>query len=210
MHGVSSFPRAELDRSAATEAISLYEMLLGESWSNVASSIQSAHPRELPIERSGSFDITHGRSFLTRVLARWSKLPPAGRAVPTRLRVERKGIHEIWRRSFGSFSLESTQHVPCAGTLVERFGRIEFRFKVQARDGGIHFHQTRAAICVGRCRFLVPACLGPRVDAQEMPGETKNQTRARVTVRLPIVGLLIDYQGKIDQPEIAAEGDLIQ
>jgi len=182
MHGVSSFPRDELDGLAATETTSLYEMLLGESCSNVASAIQRAHPRELPIERSGHFDITHGRGFLARFLARWLKLPLAGTAVPTQLRVERKESCEIWRRKFGSFPLESTQHVPCAGRLFERFGKIEFRFKVDARDGGIRFHQIRAAICVGRCKLPLPAWLGPRVDAQEMPGETENQTRVRVTV----------------------------
>ena len=208
MHGVSSFPCPELDGSAATETISLYEMLLGELWSNVASAVQRAHPRELPIERIGSFDITHGCGFLARFLGRFSKLPAAGRAVPTRLSVERKGGGEIWRRKFATFPLESKQHVPRAGILVERFGTIEFRFKVQAMDGGIVFRQTRAAICVGRCRLPLPAWLGPRVDAQEMPGETENQTRVRVTVRLPIVGLLIDYQGRIEQPEIVARGEV--
>lgn len=187
---------------------SLYEILLGEVWASAAPVIQRAHPRELPIERSGSFDITHGRSFLTRFLARWSKLPAAGTAVPTRLRAERKGSYEIWHRTFGSFALESTQRVPCAGTLVERFGKIELRFKVEARDGGIHFCQTRAAICIGRCRLPLPAWLGPRVDAQEMPGNSEYQTRVRVTVRLPLVGLLIDYQGQIEQPEIAARGEV--
>lgn len=183
-------------------------MLLGESWSNVASAIRCAHPRELPIERIGHFDITHRRGFVPRILVRRSKLPPAGRAVPTRLRVERRGSCEIWRREFGSFPLESTQHVPRAGILVERFGRIEFRFKVQARDGGIYFRQTRAAICVGRCMWPLPAWLGPRVDAQEMPGDLEYQTRVRVTVRLPLIGLLINYQGEIDQPEFDAKEEV--
>jgi len=208
MDGVSSFPRAELDRSAATETIWLYEMLLGESWSNVASAVQRAHPRELPIERIGSFDITHGCGFLAWILGRFSKLPAAGRAVPTRLRVERVGNCEIWHRTFGTFPLESTQHVPCAGVLVEHFGSLIFRFKVQVRDGGIHFQQTRVSIRVGRCELPLPSWLGPRVDAQEMPEETENQTRVRVTVRLPIVGLLIDYQGRIEQPEIVARGEV--
>jgi len=207
MHGVSSFPRAELDGSAATEIISLYEMLLGESWSKVATAVQRAHPRELPIERIGHFDITHGRGFLARFLARWSKFPQAGKAVPTRLRVERVGSYEIWHRKFGTFPLESTQLVPCAGVLVERFGNIEFRFKVQVRDGGIHFHQTRASIFVGRCKLPLPAWLGPRVEAQEMPGEMEYQTRVRVTVRLPIVGLLVDYKGLMERQEVVARGD---
>ena len=183
---------------------SLHEVLLDGAWSNLAPAIQRAHPRELPIERSGRFDISHGRGFLARFLARWSKIPPAGRALPTRLRVERKGSSEVWRRNFGSFPLESTQQVSRAGTLVERFGGIEFCFKVQARDSGIHFRQTRAAICVGRCRVPLPAWLGPRVEAQEMPGNSEYQTCVRVTVRLPIVGLLIDYHGQIAQPEIVA------
>lgn len=194
---------------AETNARSLYEILFGEAWSSVWPAIQRAHPRELPIERIGSFDITHGRCFIARLLARLSKLPPDGRAVPTRLRVERMGSREFWRRNFGSFPLESTQHVPRDGILVERFGRIEFRFSAQARDGGIHFRQTRVAIVIGPCRMPLPAWLGPRVDAQEMPGNSEDQTRVRVTVRLALVGLLIDYQGRIEQLEMG-EGDVIQ
>ena len=196
--------------AAVTEADvrSLYEILLGEVWASAAPVVQRAHPRELPIERIGHFDITHGRGFLPRLLARRSKLPAAGRAVPTQLRVERKGRCEIWSRTFSSFPLQSTQHVPCAGTLVECFGRIEFRFKVQASDGGIYFRQARVALCIGRCKLPLPASLGPRVDAQEMSGETENQTRVRVTVRLPIVGLLIDYHGQIGQPETVARKEV--
>ncbi len=187
---------------------SLYEALLDGAWSNLAPAIQRAHPRELPIERSGRFDISHGRGFLAWFLARWSKIPPAGRALPTRLRVERKGSFEVWRRTFGSFPHVSTQQVSRAGTLVERFGGIEFCFKVQSRDSGIQFRQLRAAICVGRCKLPLPAWLGPRVDAQEMPGDLEYQTRVRVTVRLPLVGLLIDYQGEIDQPEFDAKEEV--
>lgn len=204
MHGVLDFPQAELGRASAIGAISLYEMLLGKSWSNVAPAIQNAHPQEMPVERDGWFDITHGRSWLARLLAHWSKLPASGRAVPTRLRVERTGNCEIWRRNFGSFPLESTQHTPCERMLIERFGRIEFRFKVQVRNGGMHFHQTRVSIVVGPCKLLLPARLGPRVDAQEMPGDSEYETRVRVTVRLPIVGLLIDYQGQMGPQEPTA------
>jgi len=207
MHDVLDFPHAELGGASATAATSLYEILLGDSWSGVAPAIQNAHPRDMPVERDGSFDITHGRSCLARLLARWSKLPQGGKAVPTRLRVERVGDCEIWHRTFGSFPLESTQHVPCAGVLVERFGNIEFRFKIQVRDGGIHFHQTRVSLLVGRCKLPLPAWLGPRVEAQEMPGDSEYQTRVRVTVRLPIVGLLIDYQGQMAMRETATLGD---
>lgn len=207
MHDVLDFPHAELGGPAGTEANSLYEILLGDAWQKVAPGIQNAHPREMPVERDGSFDITHGRSCLARLLARWSKLPGAGRAVPTRLRVERVGSFEIWHRKFGTFPLESTQHVPCAGVLVERFGNIEFRFKVQVRDGGIHFQQTRVSLRVGRCKLPVRSWLGPRVEAQELPGEMEYQTRVRVTVRLPIVGLLVDYKGLMERQEVVARGD---
>lgn len=186
-----------------TEAgvIPLYQALLGEAWVSVAPAIQIAHPPEMPVERAGRFDITHGCGLLARFLARWSKLPAAGNAVPTQLRVERTGNCEIWHRRFGSFPLDSTQYVQGPGILAERFGRIEFRFKVEARDGGIYFHQTRAFIRIGRCKLPLPAGLGPRVDAQEMPGDSPYQTRVRVTVRLPVVGLLIDYQGQMEPQE---------
>jgi hypothetical protein len=44
------------------------------------------------------------------------------------------------------------------------------------------------------------------VEAQEMPGDSEYQTRVRVTVRLPMVGLLIDYQGQMEL-EIPARGE---
>jgi hypothetical protein len=109
---------------------------------------------------------------------------------------------EQWYRTFGTFPLQSIQYVRGPRLLAERFGRVEFRFRLEVRSGGIMYCQSRAAMQVGCWWLPLPVWLSPQVAAEEMPGQTPHQTRVHVTVRLPLAGMLLEYQGQMETQDI--------
>jgi hypothetical protein len=135
-------------------------------------------------------------------MVRLTPVPPAGRDVPTRLRVVRRDQSEQWTRTFGKFPLQSIQYARDTRLLAERFVRLEFHFRLEVRSGGICYCQSRTLVRVGCWWLPLPVWLSPRVVAEEMPGQSPDQTRVRVTIKLPLVGMLLDYQGQMETQEI--------
>jgi Domain of unknown function (DUF4166) len=180
----------------------LYQQLLGPAWVDLAPAVQRAHQSNPQIDRVGSFNITHGPGRLARLLVYLLRLPPAAQNVPTSLHVKSNNSHEHWSRTFGNFSLQTLQYSHDNHLLAERFGKLEFLFQLEVRAGGICFRQRRAAICLGRLRLPLLPSLSPKIFAEETPGKSENQTCVHVTVRLPLLGMLIDYQGQMHSPEV--------
>jgi len=176
--------------------------LLGPAWADLAPAVQRAHRTGSQIDASGSFDITHGSSRLARWLARPLGLPPSGLNIATRLHINSKNSQEQWSRNFSSFSLQTLQYLHDNRLLAECFGKLEFLFQLEVHTGGIHFRQRRAALCLGRWRLPLFPWLSPQIVAEEMPGKTEHQTCVHVSVRLPLVGMLIDYRGQMQFPEV--------
>jgi Domain of unknown function (DUF4166) len=180
----------------------LYQGLLGAAWWQLAPVVQCAHRAADQIDSAGRFDITHGSGVLARLLVHWMGMPPAGHGVPTRLRRLRVQDGEQWNRTFGKFRLQSTQYARDTRLLAECFGRLEIRFRLEVRSGGICYCQCGAAVRVGSLWLPLPLWLSPRVAGEEMPGQTSNQTRVRVTVQLPLVGRALEYEGQMQTQEI--------
>jgi hypothetical protein len=183
--------------------VPLYQAILGPKWVQLAPSVQRAHRAGLEVKSVGTFNVTHARGWLARWLASLIGLPPASRGIPTRLHVRRHEQFEQWDRTFGKFAFQTTQHRR-GHILVERFGRLEFHFRLDVRGGGICYHQCGAAARIGSSWTPLPAWVCPRIAADEMPGETADQTRVHVTIRIPIIGALMDYQGQMRSQEAPA------
>jgi hypothetical protein len=181
---------------------SLCEDLLGAAWSHLAPEVKRIHQATDEADTVGQFEIVHGSNVLARLLAKWTGMPPAGHAVPTRLRRRCVEGGEQWDRTFGDFRLQSTQYVVAPRVLGERFGRLEFRFRLEVRSSGICYCQCGTAVRVGRMSLSLPGWLSPRVAGEEMPTPASHQVRVRVTVHLPLVGALLEYTGQINTQEI--------
>jgi len=80
--------------------------------------------------------------------------------------------------------------------LVERFGPLEFRFRLEASDGALVYLQRQAAIVCWGLRVRLPAACAPRVEARE---DAVGPESIQIAVRIvfPGVGLLISYAGVI-------------
>ena len=180
------------------DASPLYQEVLGSAWSDVSPAVRRAHLRD----SAGEFDVAHGSNLFARLLARCAKLPAAGKGVPTRLRIIRRGNHEEWNRTIGTRSMRTRQYAVDGRILREGFGPFEISFKLEVSAGGIHYHQTRSAIRIGCVSLPLPHAFSPRVAASELPGPTPHSTQVCVTIHLPIVGLLIRYEGQMETPEV--------
>ena len=77
---------------------------------------------------------------------------------------------------------------------------LEFRFRLAASGGSLHYVQREVAFLLGPVRLRIQASWGPRVEAREDPAGPK-RVKVGVRVALPGIGPLITYDGLIDVEE---------
>ena len=179
------------------EEVNLYASLLGSSWERLPEMIHWAHSTGV---KRGRFDVRHGSSRATGMLVKKSRLPPPGSDVKTTLVVgiQSPGVQR-WERFFGNQLLTTTQWVE-GSLLVERFGRWELLFCVSPVDGGLSYRQVGARYCLGTKRLRIPLSCAPQIAAQEF-ANTPSGIQVTVTVKLPMIGLLITYDGTLQREE---------
>jgi hypothetical protein len=182
----------------------LYETLVGPAWDGLPASIRRAHLRADGLEAAGVLRVARGRSRAARALARLCRLPEAGEAVPVRLSVRREARGERWVRRFGAHTLVTSQCALGDGILAERFGALEFRFRLTPTACGLGYLHLATRLCAGRLRVPLPGWLAPRVAASEAATLSPERTQVRVTVSLPLLGLLLAYEGELTVDESPA------
>lgn len=190
-------------RLALCEPPALYAGLLGSAWMELAEPVRAAHASGSTVRARGRFRIAHGRGHAARWLARLLRLPRANPKADTRLVITEDAGGERWHRTFDDRRIDTRQYRAGDGELAERFGLLEFRFKLDASQGSLIFRQVEAAFLCGTVRLKIPAAWAPRVDAREDPAGAR-QIGVHVRVALPLVGPVLTYDGTIDIEETAA------
>ena len=168
---------------------SLYRSLLGGSFDLLPPVLQEFHGSE-DARAAGTVRVTRGRGRIGNLLADLLRLPRAGAVVPVDIHVLRQDVGERWVRRFGASPLESLQR-PSRELLLESFGPLRLRFRLQASAGGLRFEPAGA-------RFLfipLPRRLAPEVRAEERGGD--GGWRVEVRVRAPILGEVLRYEGEV-------------
>jgi hypothetical protein len=182
----------------------LYELLIGPAWDGLPASLRHAHRGgDGGGPATGVFRVEHGSGRAARALARLCRLPAAGEAVPVRLSVTREAHGERWTRRFGGHALVTSQRALAGGILGERFGPLEFRFRIAIGDAALRYQQLATRLCVGPLGVPLPGWLAPRITAREEAGPAPNTTRVRVSIALPLVGVLLAYDGELTVEEPA-------
>jgi hypothetical protein len=175
----------------------LYEHLIGPAWDGLPGSIRRVHLAADGLQAAGVFRVEHGASRAARALARLCRLPPAGEAVPLRLSVVREARGERWTRRFGPHALVTSQRGLAGGLLGERFGPLEFRFRLSAAASALRYDHLATRLCAGPLGVPLPGWLAPRITAREDATPAPDRTRVRVGISLPLVGLLLAYEGEL-------------
>jgi hypothetical protein len=91
-----------------------------------------------------------------------------------------------------------------SGLLAERFGALEFRFRLSFADRAIHYRQV--GVMLRGLPFFpetpLPGWASPQVSARETAGASEMETRVRVEVSAPLAGLLFSYEGELRREQV--------
>ncbi len=185
----------------ATHSSGLYPRLLGDAWNELAAPVQRLHSAQDSLARVGLFRVRRGERRLARFLAWLGKVPAAGDAVPTRLVITPNSDGQIWQRSFAGTPLVTFQRESPAGVLAERFGFLEFRFKLCVSEHTLCFQQVGASLCLGRLAVPLPRWLAPQVAARTWAEANSAAVQVAVRISLPLAGLLVAYEGSMESEE---------
>jgi hypothetical protein len=181
--------------ATSTQPSGLYARLLADSWAGLAESVRGLHCTGAAVRGAGLMRVSRGTNWLARCLAALLRLPAAGVAVPVTLLITPTSDVEEWRRTFAGRPMVTWQSPSPGGLLVERAGLAELCFRLEVRDGGLIYHPAGAALRLGRLRVPLPRWLAPSVEAHEAPAGQLGRTEVSVRVSLPVLGLLISYEG---------------
>lgn len=183
----------------------LYPRLLGATWPDMDAALRQMHCNGEPVHATGVFQVTHGTSLGAKLFLPLLRLPPANRAAQVKLLVRPTHDSETWVRLFDGKPLVSVQRESANGELAERFGAIEFRFRLVFADHAIHYQQVGATLRLA-LRFFpeipLPRWASPHVSASETAGASEMETRVLVRVSAPLVGLLFSYEGTLRREQV--------
>ena len=178
----------------------LYPRLLGVAWSEIDAALRRMHCNGEPVGAAGLFRIRHGTSLWAKLFLLFLRLPRPTAAAPVKLVVRPEGQSEKWLRVFDGKPVVTVQRESPAGLLAERFGALEFQFRLRFADHTIHYEQVGVILRLQRPLLLevpLPTWASPHVSAWESAGENEMETCVSVEVSPPLGGLLFSYEGKM-------------
>jgi Domain of unknown function (DUF4166) len=182
----------------------LYPSLFGGAWSEIDTALRRIHCDGGPVHAAGVFRVSHGTSLGAKVLLWFLRLPPPSAAAQVELIARPVGESETWLRLFDGRPVVTEQRA-ASGLLAERFGALEFRFRLSFADHAIHYRQVGVMLRIGLPFFSeipLPGWASPQVSARETVGASEMETSVRVEVSAPVAGLLFSYEGALRQEQV--------
>jgi hypothetical protein len=170
----------------------LYPRLLGAAWRDLHPAIRALHLTNNVA--SGRFEFQHGSGLAARLMCWALRLPSSATVLEARLAIARDAESERWVRTFGRRLLVTIQRGLPDGTLAERFGALELRFRLHVAEGTLTYVQAGAGVMVGRLRIPLPRRFAPRVEAREACVDGR-RSHVRVGISTPVIGLVMSYEG---------------
>lgn len=182
-----------------TLSITLFQRLLGAEFFHLAPAIKALHGRSGEFRYAGTANVRRGRGLPKALLARIARLPPSMEDAPITIRFSAGSAGESWQRRFGSASMQ-TRLQARNGLLKERLGPCTFDYRL-VRVG------TELAWTVERARLFgiipLPAKLFDGVRCRESQDEAGRYCFF-VEAKLPVLGLLVRYEGWLEPDDGAA------
>jgi Domain of unknown function (DUF4166) len=184
-------------------ATALYPRLIGKAWADLDASVQHWHDASHQVQGTGLFTVRHGQRGMARFLVWLLRLPTSGEALATRLVILRHAWGETWSRTLAGRALMTIQYQRGTDLLAERFGYLEFWFRLRVIEHALDFWHTGTACVLGPMRVPLPRWLAPRIAAREWAGLEEGSLQVAVYVSLPCIGLLLAYEGCLKREDLA-------
>ncbi len=171
---------------------SIFVQLLGDSVAVLPPTVRALHELPMPGEVRGRAFATSAKHPLARLCARIAGLPVVDGEIDARVTFEMpRADTEIWTRYFGKSTFRSRLRA-VNGELHEQLGPIRIRFRLHGDHDGIVWQP----LGIDFLRLPLPALLIRGVQAREL--ERDGRYRFDVAAVLPLVGLIVRYDGWLD------------
>ncbi len=174
----------------------LYPRLLGPAWPLVDPVIQRMHCHGQPIRAVGIFRVRHGTSLWAKLLLPFLRIPAPTPTSQVELIVTPEEKSEKWVRRFDGKPLASLERELPGGLLAEKFGALEFQFRLTFADHAIHYEQIRVTLTLPLLPEIpLPVWASPHASASEAASEDGMGTYVSLEVSAPLAGLVFAYDG---------------
>jgi hypothetical protein len=179
----------------ATRVTTLYESVLGDRFAELPPVLRRFHARSGALAH-GVLRVQRGRGLIARIAGAVMGTPPPSDGVAVELRVTIEDGREVWTRQFasprpGGHTMVTRQWREGV-YLVEAVGPTRTFFELQSEPEGFCFVQRRCAIL----GIPLPLWLAPHAHARAWSVDP-DSWEVEVRVSLPIVGLLVEYAGRL-------------
>lgn len=172
----------------------LFGILLGKSFASLPDTLRGVHDDRPSKRLHGYCMVTRGQSRIANAVASLASLPPAGSEIPLSVKIEISENFETWTRDFAGRKMKSRLRYD-NGRLSEQLGLMKLLFNLR-----------------GDCDCIEWRVAGVRCCGMPLPirwfagtGAVERCTNGRyefdVRAMLPIVGLLVCYQGWLVEDE---------
>lgn len=176
---------------------SIYQQKLGEKFEHLPDRVQEFHSLDGPKHWRGGATISGGQGLFVKFVRALFGFPAPTDNIDVDVKVIngiKDDIHfERWQRVFGDRPFHSVLSYERDGTFVERFGILRFKIGLDADERGITMPVTDWSIGP----ISLPLFLAPKSDTLEFQ-DTQGRFCFDVRVSLPIIGLLMHYQGWLE------------
>ncbi|SDY78560.1 protein of unknown function [Jannaschia faecimaris] len=172
----------------------VFQQALAEDFDGLPAAVRDLHMVLAHRRWTGTARVDRGDGLVARIICAAVGFPPASEDTPVEVTMERRGSTETWVRDFGGRVFRSHLRAdggPGDGVVTERFGPLTFRIGLKVADGALTY-----PVLSGRFGPVpIPRWMLPDSDTVEAAeGEAATFD---VTIRLPGVGLLVRYRGRI-------------
>lgn len=178
---------------------SLYQNLLGNDWERLSKTVKRGFAGNGSRYGKGRFSFRRGQGVLSRFIGWLESLPDETRGVDTEILITPYPGGEIWRRKFGAHIFVTEQRA-IESFLLERFGVIEFFFKLRVDEGALVFDYDKTVLKLHFFDVTLPFFLSPRIKARSWEEDLEGKIRLgmKVDVNSTLTGLLWAYEGYMD------------
>lgn len=187
---LSRMPAGSISIEIMREPASLYARAMSD-FKNLDPSVHAMHDQPLPAIAKGRAKVTRGTSLIARLVAGIFGFPAASDDTEVSVHFEKIGEKERWTRDFGgkTFSSILSQR---PGGVCETFGPFTFDFQLRERDGELAMVPAGwSLLSIPLPRWLMPSGIAAEV-------ERDGRFTFDVPIILPIVGLVVHYQGWLE------------
>lgn len=170
-------------------AATLFQQALGAAFYNLPEAVRRLHAVRGTVRYAGIASVERGHNPLARLCARIAGLPKAMREVPTTVEFIADPAREVWRRDFGGVSMPSRLMLK-NGLLRGWLGPLQFRHRLHAGSSALWW-QVVGVRLFGLLPLPASWFDGVRCREREQAGRYEFLVEAR----LPLVGLVVRYEG---------------